>query len=127
MAKMSMRFHAEAFIKCSVFVIIISITGISSSLKAQQVSTAKGNSAVSTKTIDNGYFKYEVTGNEARDMEAYKTAKERFVHDYPEKYKAMLADPNLLSKHTIDKAEFEKMPASKKAEILAHPEKYQIQ
>ncbi len=52
---------------------------------------------------------------------------ERFMNESPEKYKEMVANVKPVSKHIIDKAEFDKMPANKRNEIVSHPEKYQIQ
>ena len=126
MAKMNTRFFVKTFAVAA----IIFTKGIYCSVSAQQAATAntgKQNTTVEKKIVDNGYFKYEVTGNEARDLETYKIAKENFIHQFPDKYKEMLNDPKQVSKHIIDKAEFEKMPDNKRNEILSHPEKYQIQ
>lgn len=126
MENMNTRFFMKTFVVAA----IIFTQGINPSVSAQQAATTnagKGSTAVEKKIVDNGYFKYEVTGNEARDLETYKIAKENFIHQFPEKYKQMLNDPKQVSKHIIDKAEFEKMPDNKRNEILSHPEKYVIQ
>lgn len=42
------------------------------------------------RIVDNGYFKYEVTGDALVDEEAYGKAKTEFVEKYPEKYNEMI-------------------------------------
>ena len=127
---MNTHFYFKSIMRSVALMIIVCLQSFFISLGAQTPVTStneKGITSTDKKIVDNGYFKYEVIGNEMRDIESYKIAKERFMNESPEKYKEMVANVKPVSKHIIDKAEFDKMPANKRNEIVSHPEKYQIQ
>ncbi len=56
----------------------------------------------------------------------YASKKEQWVASYPDEYAKVNALSMPAGKYFIDKNEFEKLPAYKKNDVLAHPEMYQI-
>ncbi len=80
--------------------------------------------AIKPKVVDNGYYKYEKTGNSVKDAENESKAKQDFIAKHPEQYEKMKAASNQASKQVIDYKEYINMPANKKAHIDANPDKY---
>ena len=60
------------------------------SVAAQSQSNSNTAGTDHPRIVDNGYFKYEVTGDAMVDEEAYGKAKAAFVENYPEKYDEMI-------------------------------------
>lgn len=79
-----------------------------------------GATAITPKVVDNGYYKYEKTGNSVKDAENESKAKQDFIAKNPEQYKKMKAASN----QVIDYKEYINMPANKKAHIDSNPDKY---
>ncbi len=104
----------------SLFVFIVCIAN---SALAQNVVKTSEVSA-SKKIVDNGYYKYEITGDAKKDAENESKAKDEFVQKYPEQYEKMKSDILQNSKHAIDYKEYLNMPANKREHIDANPDKY---
>ena len=48
------------------------------------------NKTTEKKYYDNGYFRYELIGNEVRDAELYRIEKEKLLNNHPDLYKKWL-------------------------------------
>lgn len=78
--------------------------------------------------IDNGYFKYETTGNTDADAASYQAAKLKFSETDPAGYERWVKSVTVapLTRYVIDKTEFANMPKDRQDMILANPDKYEI-
>jgi hypothetical protein len=94
------------------------------------VASQKAKTSVTPKTekryFDNGYFTYEITGDEARDAQSYTDAKIEFVKNNPAKYKQWVEQSKPTEKIIVPKSDFDKMPKDKQEKILSNPGQFQI-
>jgi hypothetical protein len=81
---------------------------------------------VEKKYFDNGFMKYELSGNDNIDAQRYADAKLKLKEDYPGEYQKMVEVEQAKGKHIIDADELEKMPKEKREHILDNPDKYEI-
>ncbi len=70
--------------------LIILFGSLISVVSAQSNNDPNSNQENPSQVIDNGFFKYEVTGDKLKDEENYGKAKDAFVEKYPEKYAEMV-------------------------------------
>jgi len=102
--------------------LLIIFTGFCNLIYAQKSESSIATSA--PRVVDNGYYKYEKTGNALKDAESESKAKEEFIAKHPEQYKKMKIASNQSTKQVIDYKEYINMPANKKAHIDANQDKY---
>lgn len=79
--------------------------------------------------VNNGYFRYEITGDAKTDAQNYHAARDSFRVNSPQqyaewqsKYKSDFVD----GKYIISREIFDRMPKSKQEYVLANPGKYII-
>ncbi len=98
----------------------IGITDFAVAQNVENISIGKPEN----KIIDNGFYKYEITGDAKTDAENASKAKQEFVAKYPEQYEKMKAATFQNAKQAIDYKVYLTMPVERKKHIDANQDKY---
>lgn len=76
-----------------------------------------------SRTVSNGYFSWEPTGNVQEDAKRIELAAEEFKEKHPDIYKAICCDTLVLK---IPYSEFELMDKEKQQLIISNPHRFRI-
>lgn len=106
------------FLSCSLFTLTIQAQN---SGKAETVSKP-----VEKKYADNGFFKYEITGNADEDGLNYTAAKLKFKETNPAGYEQWVKQNTGTTIRNISRKELEALPKDKQEHILSSPSLYNV-